>query len=86
VTQNVRVSRSVIKAAASRDTDVGYLEDPAQWLKHVPVKDVIFLPAGRAERAYSATKQQSRPHGDEDSGQIRLDLGEPVSDDGKICS
>jgi hypothetical protein len=55
-------------------------------LKDVPVKDVVLFPAGRAERAYSATKQQSRPDGDEDRGQVRLELGEPVSDDGKISN
>ena len=48
------------------------------------MKDVVLFPAGRAERTYTAAKQQRCANGDEDSGQIRLELGKPVSDDGKI--
>lgn len=44
----------------------------ATQLRNVAVKDIVFLPAGRAECADSTAEQQGCADGDENRGEIRL--------------
>ena|ERR1700744_592876 len=73
-------------AATAREGQCRPVKPSPMKLRNVPVKDVVLFPARRAERTYSAAKQQCSADGNQDSGQVRLELGEPVSDDGEIGS
>ncbi|MGA9716745.1 MAG: hypothetical protein WBQ79_00580 [Acidobacteriaceae bacterium] len=48
------------------------------------MKEVVLFAAGRAEGTNSAAKQQGRAHSDEYGRQIRFQVREPMSNDGKI--
>jgi hypothetical protein len=53
-------------------------------LRDVPVKEVVLFAAGRAKGANPAAEQQGRANSDEYGRQIRFQVREPMSNDGKI--